>query len=436
MPDLDHLRIDGTTYDLKDNTAREKDAVQDNELGQLKSAVDEMTPVVETDETGSDLDIADTDGNVLVRFQGGHIKTKEFDSKKPLITEPTNSNAKLDIADIQGHVIARFENGHIKTKEFDSSVVSEDIEELKIGFEYKIDDGYLMLGFGYTDEYDAVVVMNAGRNNGLFDFHSFRLKEKGTSLKNLGLSNLTVVWNSGTDMHGPFEFNAVNDPDGYYANNNDPSFTGGNHTVTINDVVIQTATSKYVKYYADGTPITSGYGRCSNFEIRWANDVMAYNCVKTDGTSRYSLREAHRMVFDGVKFFDEVTLIPLEEIKFWLWYGFQSVSWGTTYNKITFVDGSSHETFSHSSSEVYSSGNRITSGMIQIGDEHCLEMTVDTNWDLGKRTYYDSETPKGAFTSTSKCYFNIIGRDNVFESGNQYHLRGTYRFYPNIAISQ
>lgn len=40
MPDLDHLRIDGTTYDLKDSTAREKDAVQDNELSSLKSAFD------------------------------------------------------------------------------------------------------------------------------------------------------------------------------------------------------------------------------------------------------------------------------------------------------------------------------------------------------------------------------------------------------------
>jgi hypothetical protein len=40
MPDLDHLRIDGTTYDLKDSTAREKDAVQDNELSSLKSALD------------------------------------------------------------------------------------------------------------------------------------------------------------------------------------------------------------------------------------------------------------------------------------------------------------------------------------------------------------------------------------------------------------
>lgn len=43
MPDLDHLRIDGTTYDLKDSTAREKDAVQDNELDSLKSAIDEIT---------------------------------------------------------------------------------------------------------------------------------------------------------------------------------------------------------------------------------------------------------------------------------------------------------------------------------------------------------------------------------------------------------
>lgn len=46
MPDLDHLRIDGTTYDLKDSTAREKDAVQDNELNSLKSAIDDLNDAV------------------------------------------------------------------------------------------------------------------------------------------------------------------------------------------------------------------------------------------------------------------------------------------------------------------------------------------------------------------------------------------------------
>lgn len=47
MPDLDQIRIDGTTYDLKDSTAREKNAVQDNELYSLKSAFDQVFKTTE-----------------------------------------------------------------------------------------------------------------------------------------------------------------------------------------------------------------------------------------------------------------------------------------------------------------------------------------------------------------------------------------------------
>lgn len=48
MPDLDHLRIDGTTYDLRDSTAREKNAVQDNELNSLKSAIEDISFIPST----------------------------------------------------------------------------------------------------------------------------------------------------------------------------------------------------------------------------------------------------------------------------------------------------------------------------------------------------------------------------------------------------
>lgn len=40
MPDLDKIQLNGTLYDIKDTTAREKDEVQDNELTSLKSAID------------------------------------------------------------------------------------------------------------------------------------------------------------------------------------------------------------------------------------------------------------------------------------------------------------------------------------------------------------------------------------------------------------
>ena len=77
----------------------------------------------------SDLDISDDNSNVLVRFQGGGIKTKNFDSSKaPSIGDAT---ADLDISDEYGNVIVRFKNGNIETKNFDSSEQNSAIKKFK-----------------------------------------------------------------------------------------------------------------------------------------------------------------------------------------------------------------------------------------------------------------------------------------------------------------
>ena len=56
-------------------------------------AIDELPKIVNTDEEGADFDLADSDGNVLVRFEDGHIKVKNFDSS----TLNDSFNEKIDI---------------------------------------------------------------------------------------------------------------------------------------------------------------------------------------------------------------------------------------------------------------------------------------------------------------------------------------------------
>ena len=71
--------------------------------------------------TGSnigDFGIADEEGNVIVNFRKGHIKTKNFDSEE--ITDVNSSVGDFGIADEEGNVIVNFRKGHIKTKNFDS----------------------------------------------------------------------------------------------------------------------------------------------------------------------------------------------------------------------------------------------------------------------------------------------------------------------------
>ena len=96
MPDLDHLRIDGTTYDLKDSTAREKDAVQDTELSQLKSAFDTVDNTI--------FDITEINSVPCSQIPGATMKNGSsarstsyitidalttYDSYYKVVTEPT-----------------------------------------------------------------------------------------------------------------------------------------------------------------------------------------------------------------------------------------------------------------------------------------------------------------------------------------------------------
>lgn len=137
------LAIAGTAADAKatGDAIQAEAAARAAEDADLKSALDEVESVTEilelrnalvyeSTETSPDLDVADESGNVLVRFQGGHIKTKEFDSE--IATDKINEidetavnlldseddDADLYIADRYGNAIAKFRDGGIQTKVF------------------------------------------------------------------------------------------------------------------------------------------------------------------------------------------------------------------------------------------------------------------------------------------------------------------------------
>ena len=426
--------------------------------GALRTAMEKNSKVTETEEETADLYIADADGYVIAEFSDGHIKTKNFDSSDvpsqedieeieemieetlpeevdAAVTEKTakfcrvaqtsGSTASLDVADTQGNVLVRFSGGHIATKEFDSAQLKEH------GVEWKFSGTDLLIAFGYNDTIDAVAVLNEGRANGLFDFAKLCSKQKGTPLASLETNDLSVIWNSGTDMHGPFQLLAVDDADGYHADATDPGFTGGNHTLDQMGSDWKTASSKGVEFFADGQKVTTGHGWCNHFEMRWANGIQAYNTAKEGGTGRECLIEYHDMIFDGVRFDEQVRLVPSEDIKMQLWYGLQFVGFGSVYTNVCFRDATNRQTFTSTDSNI-KSGNAVTSAILAWGEDDAIEVTVDTNIDLGKRDgNYSGDA--GAFVSTSinKGYFNIINKAAKIDMAmnSNWFLRGSFRFF-------
>ena len=375
--------------------------------------------------TGSDVTEV-TLGDVLSDLKDNLSDIEDTLNGAAKTADVTENDADLYIADANGNVIAKFADGHIQTQNFDSSKV--------VGYEYKFSGSDLLISFGYTSTMDAVVVFNVDRANNLFDFSRFCTKPVGVSLKDLDTADLSNVWTSGTDMHSPFQFLAVNDPDGYWAAATDPGYTGGNHTQTIDGNRVQTATSRYVHFFADGKPVSNGSGKCTHFEIKWANNVQAYNCVKADGTGRTSLVEYHDMIFDGIRFDETVTLIPSEDIKMRFWEGFAFVGWSNVYSNVRFIDAQNRNTFIPSDSDI-SSGNAITSGIVAWGDDHTIELHVDTNTDLGKRDFYTGTRGAYASTANTKGYFRIIETSPLTDmsAGDAYTLCGSFRFYPAIS---
>ena len=108
--------------------------------------------VITTDnQTNSDLDFSDEQGNILTRFSEGHIKTKYFDSSKDASEEERGlmsaedktklntieegadvsgvvtkniDKGDLDFSDEQGNVILRIKDGHIFSAKFSSDSIT------------------------------------------------------------------------------------------------------------------------------------------------------------------------------------------------------------------------------------------------------------------------------------------------------------------------
>lgn len=108
--------------------------------------------VIATDnQTNSDLDFSDEQGNILTRFSEGHIKTKYFDSSKDASEEErglmsaedktklntieegadvsgvvikNTDKGDLDFSDEQGNVVLRIKDGHIFSAKFSSDSIT------------------------------------------------------------------------------------------------------------------------------------------------------------------------------------------------------------------------------------------------------------------------------------------------------------------------
>lgn len=125
--------LDGEGTDIIDDTAGDGDTDKvwsadksAEEVSTLNGAIDGKPDQKNSTATGVDLDVSDENGNVIVRFADGHIKTKKFDSDKAFPSPAfADIDADLAISDVNGNVLAVFCGGHVQTKRFDSRYIRQ-----------------------------------------------------------------------------------------------------------------------------------------------------------------------------------------------------------------------------------------------------------------------------------------------------------------------
>lgn len=286
--------------------------------------------------------------------------------------------------------------------------------------QYSITDNVLKVASHYTADKDLLVTMNLGRGNGLFDFASFKLIPYGMDVESGEAFAETLMTNS-TDWHAPFVVRATENADGDDVGN--AYFTGGNHQYN-NRGSGSTATARALslRFFVDGREVVSEKGYANNIEIRWVNNVQGYNTRKADGSGREILQESHRLIYDGIEWSETIELKPLENVVMERWYGLQFVR-GTVYPNYRYIGAEDRALHQGDSSN---SGGKSADGIVGFGDEHRIEMNIDTAVDLGKREFSGAN---GALCSEEKSYMFMIDYKEM-DAGAVYRLQGGYKFMP------
>lgn len=284
--------------------------------------------------------------------------------------------------------------------------------------QYLISGGTLKVASPYKADKDLLVTMNLGRGNGLFDFASFKLMPRGMDIGS-GEAFAETFFINGTDWHAPFIVRATDNADGDDVGSG--YFTGGNHQYN-NQGSGSTATARSLslRFFVDGREVSYSKGYANKIEIRWTNNVQGYNTKKADGTGREILQERHRLVFDGYEWSETIELEPLEQIFMERWYGFQ-FSYASNFPNYRYIGAADRTLHTSGGSDC---GGKDADGILAYGDEHRIEMTIDTSVDLGKRAMSGTT---GALCSNGKAYMFIIDCKQM-EAGEVYRLCGGYKF--------
>lgn len=339
-----------------------------------------------------------------------------------------------------------------------------------------VSNGTATINAKYNNTQDISYRFGKCTANNLPDFSSFAFIDNTASSVSDAVDTPAHYINT-SDCFAPYDVAALNLADGeagdVEASHSSNSLCGGNHVYTSSGgTPILTAKNNYLRFYADGMPLTSGGRYCSSVRIEWENDIMAWNTVKSDGTGIYVLTEAVTMSFDGKEWkIEKVITSKRDSVLIKSHHGLQFLlRYCDRYNGYLRFLGSEACRGSVPTDRRNYSSYHLSDGIVYCDDKLCdsIQISDDTNavqmglepYGIGRNNYckFDREvtmpdgqkvqTISSAYSSTSKAYFNSIlwSRGYYDESntiplglelgkGESVYMRGFYRFYPADATA-
>lgn len=227
-PGVDPSVIEQAVTDWLDDHPEATTTVEDGSITEEKLASDVLADLAEIEEL------------------------KDAIEKKPDVETPEETDADLYISDANGNVIAKFEDGHIITKEFDSSEAFNNNQGSENAGKYlKIDDDGTVIpsevsissnpGVMDTDSnYDSDLYLTDGYGNVVAEFDKGGIKAKRLN----GFDYITYKSEQKTYIGSSITL-AV-----------DHSFKKGDHLILhVNRIANVASYGAIVSYYADETPI-------------------------------------------------------------------------------------------------------------------------------------------------------------------------------------
>ena len=296
---------------------------------------------------------------------------------------------------------------------------------------WEVENDILTVVSKYNADTDLIVKFGKRGVNNLPDFISFSTCSNDNKIASVGIGATEFIGNV-TDWHSPFQVKAVENADGDKGDNY--NYTGGNHNYNNGSAMgdgLATARCGRLEFIIDGCETVSGSGYSDDVKVVWENYVQGNNTIKADGTGREILKEVHELIIDKGTFKSSGYIEALEDVHITSYYGYQiyGINVNTAFNhSIAFIGGTNRKEITEIS-VANESGNANCNGIIAKGSEHTCRLTLDTNYDLGKRDLYNGT--KGCHnTQYNKAYTYLIASASNVEKGNRYYSRAVWEFFP------